>query len=47
MIKIKFMCRKCGYKFEIEVFEEGEAEEKRKPSRPVRCLKCGGAVERA
>jgi len=46
MVKRKFICRKCGYKFEVDIFEEGEAEDKRRPSYPVRCLKCGGPVER-
>jgi len=46
MVKIRFICRKCGFKFEVDVFEEGEAEEKKRSSRPVRCLKCGGPVER-
>jgi DNA-directed RNA polymerase subunit RPC12/RpoP len=46
MVKRKFICKNCGYKFEIEVFEEGEAEEKRVSTQPVRCPRCGGKVER-
>ena len=46
MIKTKFICKDCGHKFELEVFEEGEAEEKRIPTRSVRCPRCGGSVER-
>jgi len=46
MVRRKFICKKCRYKFEVDVFEEGEAEEKRKPWRSVKCPKCGGPVER-
>ena len=46
MKKVKFICRKCGNKFVIDVFEPGEAEERRKPSSPVRCPECRGPVER-
>jgi len=46
MVKARFICKNCGYKFEVEIFEEGKAEEKRLPSSPVRCKKCGGPVER-
>lgn len=46
MIKRRFICKGCGHKFEIDVFEEGEAEEKRLATRPIRCPRCGGAVER-
>lgn len=46
MIRRKCICKKCGHKFEIDVFEPGEAEEKRMPSGPVRCPKCGGPVEK-
>ena len=47
MIKRKFICRRCGYKFEQKVVEREEAEEKRILTRPVRCPKCQGQVERA
>ncbi|WHZ25330.1 MAG: hypothetical protein OJF51_000125 [Nitrospira sp.] len=42
MVKASYFCRRCGAKFSIDVFEEGEAEEKRIPSGPVRCKDCGG-----
>lgn len=45
MKKAKFKCRRCGNEFVVEIFESGEAEEKRKPTSPVRCRKCGGPVE--
>lgn len=44
MIKRRFVRRSCGHSFAIEVFEKGEAEEKKKPSWPVRCEKCSGPV---
>jgi DNA-directed RNA polymerase subunit RPC12/RpoP len=47
MVRKKFICKKCGYKFEVDVFEEGEAEEKGRPTRPVRCPKCDGSVEKS
>lgn len=40
MRRRRFICRQCGCKFEVNVFEEGEAEERRRPSGPVRCEKC-------
>ena len=40
MIKQRFRCRRCGRKFDIEVFEPGEAESKGLPSGPVRCPEC-------
>jgi rubredoxin len=49
MKKAKFKCKRCGYEFVKEIFEPGEAEEKRIPSSPIdnlRCPKCGGPVER-
>jgi DNA-directed RNA polymerase subunit RPC12/RpoP len=46
MVKRKFVCKKCHREFVVEVYEEGEAEEKRLPSSPVRCPNCGGPVER-
>ncbi len=46
MVKRRFICKRCGHRFVIEVFEPGEAEEKRTPTQPVRCPKCGGPVER-
>lgn len=46
MIRIRFICKNCGFKFEEDVFEKGEAEEKRKPSRPVKCPKCNGPIEK-
>lgn len=46
MKKMKFICTKCGHKFEREVFEPGEAEEKRLQSSTIRCPECGGRVEK-
>lgn len=47
MIKRSYRCVRCGCKFEIEVFEPGEAEEKRLPAGPVRCPECKSAdIER-
>ena len=42
MVKRKFICKNYNYKFEIEIFEEGEAEEKKVPTRPIRCKKMRG-----
>jgi DNA-directed RNA polymerase subunit RPC12/RpoP len=47
MKKRKFVCKKCRREFVVEVYEEGEAEEKRIHGSPVRCPYCGGPVERA
>jgi DNA-directed RNA polymerase subunit RPC12/RpoP len=47
MIKRKFVCKKCRREFILEVCEEGEAEEKKVPTSPVRCPHCGGPVVRA
>jgi DNA-directed RNA polymerase subunit RPC12/RpoP len=47
MVKKQFICKRCGKKFIVEVFEEGEAKEKRLRGAPVRCPECGGDVERA
>ncbi len=44
MVRRRFVCKSCGHKFCIEVFEPGEAEDKGKPSYPVRCEKCSGPV---
>jgi hypothetical protein len=47
MIKRKFVCRNCQHEFLMEVYEEGEAEEKRVPKSPVLCPRCGSAsIER-
>lgn len=47
MKKQRYICRKCGYTFEVEVIEREEAEEKGIPIGPVRCPKCKSAdVER-
>lgn len=47
MVRRRFRCRKCGNRFETEVFEPGEAESKRLPSGPVKCPECGSPdVER-
>ncbi len=40
MKKQKFICKNCGCRFEEEVFEPGEAEEKNRPSYPIICPRC-------
>ena len=40
MRKRRFICKNCGCEFEKDVFEPGEAEEKRIQGSPVRCPKC-------
>ena len=40
MVKRQFVCRNCGHKFTVEVFEKGEAEEKGLKSFPVQCPQC-------
>ena len=44
MVKRKYVCKRCGKTFVIEVFEQGEAEEKKLRGRPVTCPDCGGPV---
>lgn len=47
MIKVRFICRNCGHSFTAEIFEKGEAEEKRASTGPVRCEHCNStALER-
>ena len=47
MITVRFICNNCGESFSAQIFEKGEAEEKRVPTSPVRCPRCGStAVER-
>jgi len=47
MKKVRFICRDCGYIFTADVFEPGEAEEKRLPIGPIRCQRCRStSVER-
>jgi len=46
MKKAKFKCKRCNNKFEIEIFEPGEAEATRRPSGPICCPECRGPVER-
>jgi DNA-directed RNA polymerase subunit RPC12/RpoP len=41
MKKQKYVCKNCRREFVIEIFEEGEAKEKRLPTSPVRCRYCG------
>jgi len=40
MVKRRFRCLRCGCKFEKEVFEPGEAEDKKLGSGPVTCPEC-------
>jgi len=44
MKKQRFVCNQCGNRFEVEVYEKGEAKEKKVPVYPVRCPKCQGSV---
>ena len=47
MITVRFICKNCGEKFTTQIYEKGEAEEKRVPTSPVRCPNCRNtAVER-
>ena len=47
MVKRQFVCKKCGHRFTAEVFEKGEAEEKRKKAVPLSCSRCSNTqVER-
>lgn len=47
MIRRWFRCVRCGDRFQLDVFEPGEAQQKGLPSYPVRCRACGGPLERA
>jgi len=47
MVKRKYYCKRCKKKFVLEVFEEGEAQDKGLPGYPVRCPDCGGQIEPA
>jgi len=40
MTTVRFICKNFGESFTAQVFEKGEAEEKRVPTSPVQCLKC-------
>lgn len=40
MVKKKFRCLNCRARFEIDVFEPGEAERKKVPHGPVHCPYC-------
>ena len=47
MIKVRFLCRDCGREFVLDIFEPGEAKEKRLPSYPIGCPHCrSGNVKR-
>ena len=41
MKRKRFICQDCGEVFTVEIFEPGEAEEKRIRPVPVKCPKCG------
>lgn len=48
MVKRKFFCKGCKRTFVVEVFVEGEAQDKGLHSSPVRCPYCDGQqIERA
>jgi DNA-directed RNA polymerase subunit RPC12/RpoP len=40
MKKAIYICKDCGQKFEVLVYEPGEAEEKGERGGPVRCKHC-------
>ena len=40
MIRRRYICKKCGCKFEETVFEKGEAKERGVPTGRVRCPQC-------
>jgi len=46
MVRVRFICKNCGNKFEMDVFEPEEARERRLPSCSVSCPKCGGPAEK-
>jgi transposase-like protein len=47
MITMRFICKNCGETFTVQIFEKGEAEEKRMAASPVHCPKCRStAIER-
>ena len=38
--KVKYVCRKCGYKFELEIYDEEEATECNLRLIPPECPRC-------
>lgn len=40
MITVRYICKNCGESFTTQIFEKGEAEEKRVLTSPVRCPRC-------
>jgi hypothetical protein len=47
MITDRFICKNCGESFKAQIFEKGEAKEKRVPASPVQCPKWRStAIER-
>jgi len=40
MLLKEYKCTRCGHKFDMEVFEEGEAETLLLPSAPLQCPDC-------
>ena len=45
MKKAKLICTKCGYTFEKDILEPGEAKDRQIPTHPIKCPKCGGPVK--
>lgn len=45
MQEAKFIRKRCGHKFAVEILDPGEAEQNRLATQPVRCPKCSGPVE--
>lgn len=43
MIKKKYVCMRCEAKFELEIFEPGEAQKKNTPAYRVGCPNCRSA----
>ena len=41
MEKKVFICKKCGFVFEIEVVSSEEARDRKIPTHPISCNRCG------
>lgn len=40
MLLVEFKCTRCGRRFELEVYEKGEAETRQVCTSPARCPAC-------
>lgn len=47
MQEAKFMRKRYGHKFAVEILDPGEAEQNRLATQPVRCLKCSVPLSKA